>query len=268
MNRAAMLLAIALALPAQAAERWVALGGAVAETVFALGRGDALVAVDDSARSLPQAARLPSVGYYRMLNAEGVLALSPTRVLASEHAGPPGVLERIARAGVPVQRFATPADLDSLLAMIADIGQAIAVPEVRVRALAESLRRNVHHARTRLRGASPRVVVLLGADGRMLAAGRGTAAEVMLRMVGARPALDFPGYKPVSAETLLDAAPDAVLIAARSVPERDAARRVPLPGVPAERRHVVDAGFLLGLGPRSGQAALWLAEVLAPGAAR
>ncbi|SUC46631.1 Hemin-binding periplasmic protein hmuT precursor [Providencia stuartii] len=47
-----------------------------------------------------QAVKLPDVGYMRMLNAEGVLSMRPTLVLASELAKPSMALSQIEKSGV------------------------------------------------------------------------------------------------------------------------------------------------------------------------
>ncbi|MFJ0631528.1 ABC transporter substrate-binding protein, partial [Bordetella bronchiseptica] len=77
------------------ARRVVTLGGTVTEIVYALGQGGRLVG-DDLSSLYPQAAtQLPRIGYYRAVPVEGVLALEPDLVLASEQAGPPDAIERL-----------------------------------------------------------------------------------------------------------------------------------------------------------------------------
>ena len=67
-------------------EKIVTLGGDVTEIVYALGASSSLVA-RDSTSQWPQAANvLPDVGYLRQLNAEGILSMRPTLVLASAQA--------------------------------------------------------------------------------------------------------------------------------------------------------------------------------------
>jgi iron complex transport system substrate-binding protein len=80
--------------------RVIAAGAAVTETVIALGRGADLVGVDTTSEMPADLAGVPKVGYVRTLGAEGLLSLSPTLVIASEEAGPPGVLDQVRAAGV------------------------------------------------------------------------------------------------------------------------------------------------------------------------
>ncbi|MDZ7629929.1 MAG: ABC transporter substrate-binding protein [Gemmatimonadaceae bacterium] len=58
--------------------RIVTLGGAITETVFALGRGAQVVGVDASSQFPATVSRLPNVGYFRQAGAEGIMALRPT----------------------------------------------------------------------------------------------------------------------------------------------------------------------------------------------
>jgi iron complex transport system substrate-binding protein len=78
-----------------AARRLVSVGGALTEIVYALEAQAELVGVDSTSQYPVAAQRLPSVGYARSLSLEGVLALAPTQVLATEDAGPPAVLRQL-----------------------------------------------------------------------------------------------------------------------------------------------------------------------------
>ena len=62
-----------------AGPRLVSVGGALTETVFALGAGGQLVGVDTSSTHPAGTAGLPRVGYQRALSSEGVLSLRPRR---------------------------------------------------------------------------------------------------------------------------------------------------------------------------------------------
>ena len=60
--------------------RIVSLGGGVTETLFALGLGKDIVAVDVSSIYPPQALKKPKVGYLRATSAEGIASMRPTHV--------------------------------------------------------------------------------------------------------------------------------------------------------------------------------------------
>lgn len=103
--------------------RMVSVGGAVTETVFALGAQGQLAGVDTTSLFPADATRLPQVGYARTLSAEGVLALKPQLLLASGEAGPPQVLQQLQRAGVRVEVLDDQHRFDGILARTVRIGQ-------------------------------------------------------------------------------------------------------------------------------------------------
>lgn len=104
-----MLLWLLMTLPSLAAERVVSIGGDVTQIIYALDAQSQLVARDSTSLRPAQAARLPDVGYMRQLNAEGILALKPTLVIASAQAQPSLVLQQIARAASGWSRSAATA---------------------------------------------------------------------------------------------------------------------------------------------------------------
>lgn len=98
------LLALIVALPltvfAAAQEKIVSLGGDVTEIVYALGAESSLVARDSTSQWPQPATTLPDVGYLRQLNAEGILAMRPTLVLASAQAQPSLALKQVEQSNV------------------------------------------------------------------------------------------------------------------------------------------------------------------------
>lgn len=97
-----------------AAERIISLGGDVTEIVYALDAQQQLVA-KDSTSTWPAAARsLPDVGYIRQLNAEGILSLRPTIVLASAQAQPSLVLQKVEDSRVRVVNIPGGNDLSAI----------------------------------------------------------------------------------------------------------------------------------------------------------
>ncbi|KVQ64254.1 heme/hemin ABC transporter substrate-binding protein [Burkholderia territorii] len=265
--------ALAGALPGRALaqathKRVVVIGGALAETVFALGGADArgyrLVGTDTTCTYPDAAKRLPKVGYQRALSAEGLLSLRPDLLLASAEAGPPAAIAQVKSAGVAVTTFSERHDVDSVRAKITGVARALDVRDAGD-ALLQRFDRDWQAARdavaARVPGGAqpPRVLFVLNHTGNQaLVAGQRTAADAMLRYAGARNAMHgFDHYKPLTTEALAVAAPDVVLISDEglaAVGGRDALLTAPGFGAtPAGRaRRVVslDALFLLGFGPR------------------
>lgn len=264
---------------AEAAEprRIVSIGGAVTETVYALGLDDRLIAVDATSLYPAAARRLPNVGYMRTLSAEPILALAPDLVLADGDAGPDTALAQLRDAGVAVVTVAKATAVADVPSRIRRIAAALAVP-----AAGEALAEAVGPPALRIAAAAaalpdkPRVLFLLSiGQGAPLAAGTGTAAAGIIAAAGGVNAIDlYPGYKPVSPEAAVAAAPDVILVTERTADLLGGAAAVlgraeiaPTPAGRARRIVVMDAMLLLGFGPRVAEAVETLARALHPAAA-
>jgi iron complex transport system substrate-binding protein len=264
----------ALAGPAAAGERLVALGGDVTEIVFALGAGDRLVAVDSTSQHPPAAEELPDLGYFRRLAAEPIVALEPDLVLASAASGPAVVLEQLRAAGVPLTIIPDDAGVDGVIAKIEAVGRALGL-EAAADALAAEVEGEVARARARVADAErrPRVLFVLNVGrGAPLAGGAGTSAAAIIALAGGRNAVGgFDGYKPLSQEAALAAAPDVVLVPDHTVEAAGGAAALldrpelrHTPAAAADRVVAMDGLLLLGFGPRLGEAVSRLAHALHP----
>jgi iron complex transport system substrate-binding protein len=262
-----LVLALATVCAQAAPRRVVSLGGDVTEIAFALGRGDALVAADLTSTYPEVAQRLPRVGYVRALSAEGILALRPDLVIASGDAGPPETLAQIRAAGVPLVQVTKDHSLAGISAKIRAVAEALDASEEggRLAASFDAERAGITPEDGRV---IPAVFVMGRADGALVGAGRGTAADAMLSAAGLRNVLaDMEGYKPVSGEALLALAPAVIVTGTRTVEASGGLARLvrstalsPTPAAKSGRVLVFDDMYLLGLGPRAARAARELAS--------
>ena len=253
--------------------RIVSLGGAITETIFALGAGNRVVGTDSSSLVPDAAARLPKVGYVRQFSAEGVIGLEPTLVVASSAAAPASALAQVRAAGVQVIVVPEPADLDGARNQLQLIAEAVDAAED-AKAIAARIESDIERARQLAaeQPEEPRRVLFVYARGAgtLMVSGRKTGAEAMIELAGGRNAVGgFEGFRPLSAEAVVGAAPDVILIPARgleSLGGPDNLFRMPgLAETPAARSRsviAVDDLALLGFGPRLGEAVLELATAL------
>lgn len=261
------------AVSSTAAPRIVALGGDVTATIYALGAQHELVGVDSTSTWPAAARRLPDVGYVRQLDAEGVLALHPTLIIATHDAGPPNVIAQLHSAGVRIATLPVTRTPAAVAAKVRAIGHLLG-RDAAAATLAARIERDYATLATRVVAmrAHPRVVFLLSfGGGSPLAAGRGTAADAVIALAGGRNVVQgYSGYKPVSAEALVALAPQAIVVMREHGSDAQTIAAVlKLPGVAqtpagmARRVIPVDGEALLGFGPRSAQAALALQKLLA-----
>lgn len=243
------------------APRIVCAAGAMTEMIYALGAQDLLVGTDTTSLYPEAAAATPKVGYMRALSAEGVLSLAPTLLLSTDEAGPGAVLAQIRAAGVTVDLVRTTHDWAEVLAKVRAVGRAVR----REQAAADysaSLQRawgevqRLVRARQVAGRRQARVLFLMSPAGSPLVAGQSTAAQAVIDYAGGQNCLSgFKGYRPLTAEAVVAAAPDIVLLPT-AAPGQPAIDVWSLPGLmmtPAGRRRAalpVDMLALLGFGPR------------------
>lgn len=243
----------------------IAAGGVITEIVYALGRSDLLVGVDSTSQ-FPAAAlkEKPNVGYVRALSSEGLLSLKPTSIIAIESAGPPDILKAVEEAGVKVTRVpevATPAGISAKITEVSaligekDKGTALAAATDQKFKSLDSLRGKIGKTRRAL-------FILSFQNGRAMVGGRNTSADGIITLAGMQNAASaLEGWKPISDEALLEAAPD-VIIAMDHGPQTvtvDTILAVPaFAATPAAKNKSVlifDGEYLLGFGPRTPDAA-------------
>lgn len=260
------------------ADRIVSIGGAVTEIVYALGEQDRLVARDTTSNYPPEVTGLPDIGYIRRLSPEGVLSVNPTLILTEEGAGPPEVVELLKEASIAFAEIPDGFDRAAVLTKIHRVAEVLGVPQkgdALAAEVAAALDAAGEIAAQEAAGAPPRRVlfVLSMQGGRIMAGGSDTAADGIIRLAGGVNALTgVSGYKPLSDEAVIAAAPDVILMMARGgeMAVSDAAlfSHPAILSTPAgEARAVLrmDGMKLLGFGPRTAEAATELAHALAGG---
>ena len=251
--------------------RLVAIGGSITEIVYALGEEKRLIARDTTSVYPSAALALPDVGYMRQLSPEGVLSVGPSAVIALEGSGPREAIDVLKKASVPFLEVPEAFDGDGILAKIRTVGTALGVGD-KAEALATTVAADLDAAAkaTASIGTRKRVLFLLSAQGgKLLASGSGTAADGVIRLTGAVNAVEgYEGYKPITDEAVIGAAPDVILMMDRGGdpdPSADIFANPAIASTPAgqaKRLVRMDAAYLLGFGPRTAAAVRDLAHEL------
>lgn len=269
---AAALCAVA-ALAAQPAQRLITVGGAVTEIVHALGAADRIVATDTTSTWPAAMQALPKVGYQRALAAEGVLALRPSHLIATADAGPPVVLSQLRGAGVQVMQLPvghSPAEVGRSIRAVAAALSLQAAGE----AMATRFEQDWTAARRDIAAlpGKPRALFILDhGGGTPMVAGDDTAADAMLGHAGAANVMAgrFRGYRPLTLEAALAAAPDVIVTTDEALAAAGGRAaflaRPGLSALPAARNGrlvSMDALRMLGFGPRLPEAVRELARAV------
>lgn len=207
---------------AVAVERIVSVDGALTEIVHGLGIEAQLVGVDTTSQYPPKTVKdLPKVGYKRSLSAEGILALQPDLVLATDDAGPPEVMRQLQAVNVKIEFIPDEPTVPGLHAKVRAVARVLGrVPQgeqliKRINADLAEARQIVQRVRDK-----PRILFLLhigsGAD---MSGGRDTVADAMITLAGGVNVMGqaFTGYKPITSEAVVAAEPEIVLLTRRNL---------------------------------------------------
>jgi iron complex transport system substrate-binding protein len=254
--------------------RVVTLGGAVTEIAVALGAGDQLIARDSTSTYPASVMDLPDVGYVRALSPEGVLSMAPDLILSEHGAGPVETIAVLEAAGVEFVTLPDDPTPQGVLDKIEAVAMALRRPAEGAAlkaAVAEGLA--AAQARAAAVDQPQRVLFVLSLQGgRVMAGGVGSSAEGIIRLAGGvNAATGFAGYKQMTDEAVIAAAPDLILMMDREgdleITTADVLAHPALGLTPAAQHGRVlrmDGMLLLGFGPRTPAAAAALHDALYP----
>ena len=203
-----------------ASPRIVTAGGSITEIVFALGRGDWVIATDSTSMYPKEAASLTKLGYFRQLSTEGVLAQQPTMLLGAEATGPSVALEQIAHAGVEVTTFNVDKNLSGLKRLVLDIGEKLSASDKAI-TLVHDIEKKVEQQKARYADKTlafntpiKALFVVANNDRGITVAGKNTVPQALFDTLGiVNIGAAVEGYKVMHAESVLMQNPDIVIAA-------------------------------------------------------
>ncbi len=255
-------------------QRIVSLSGSITETLFALGHGDKLVGIDvTSTYPADQLKEIPRLGHVRNLNVEGVLSTQPDLIFVNkEDAERPAVVQ-LKASDIKVLEVEQQNSLDNALHMA-----EVIVDHLGGQDQLEAMRKQLDEQKQTLAAMAsgpdtekPKVLFIYArGTGNMMVAGLGTPAQAMIELAGGRNAVqEFDGFKALSAEGVIQAQPDVLLMfetGLQSLGGKEQVLRMPgvseTPAGKAGNIIAMDGLYLLGFTPRAGAAAIELTKAL------
>lgn len=256
------------------AKRIVAVGGTITEILYALGAGDRVIARDSTSTYPDEVTAKPDVGYMRALSSEGVLAQKPDLILSEDGAGPPDVIGILQASEVPMVTVDTPPEANAIPKKIEGVGAAVGL-EDKAKVLADKVDAELATLSKDVAAVGDKkkrvLFVLSMTGGRIMAAGKDTEAAAIIELAGGiNAAPEITGYKPLTDEAVIAAAPDVILTMQRGshAAEPDEVFALPAfqstPAAAAKALISMDGLYLIGFGPRTPAAGRELASKLYP----
>jgi iron complex transport system substrate-binding protein len=197
--------------------------GTLADFVYAYGFGDRLIA-RDTATSVPGTEDLPVVTKSgHTLDAESVLALSPSLIITDGSIGPIDVLLQLRSAGVAVVVVTKPLDFASSYQSAREVAAALGVPQLGDELVAEietavaSKIAEIEALAPANPADRPRVAFLYirGTAGIYYLFGEGSGVDSLISAVGAvdvAEEIGWKGMRPMTDEALVAIDPDVIIV--------------------------------------------------------
>ena len=255
------------------AQRIITAGSALTETVCALGDCDKIIASDRTSLYPAHIQQLPSIGYRGGINAEGILSLKPTLVIAEKDYVEDAVLQQLTASGVKLVIIDRKYTFNDTKKFIAQIATALN-RDAEGKKLIAKIEGELAEANAMLKKATsaPKVLSIYNRGTSTISvAGKNTFGEI-LSYAGATSAVsDVEGYKPLNTEALIAANPDYLLMVSmglESLGGIDGALKIP--GVAqttaGKKKQIVsiESLKLTNFGPRFGEAVKELVVLIHP----
>ncbi|MCP1995139.1 hemin ABC transporter substrate-binding protein [Flavobacterium sp. HSC-61S13] len=249
-------------------EKIISLNGAVTEILAALGESSNIVGVDVTS-TYPEdiKTKAKDLGHVRSLSLESIIALQPTLIFASDKDLNDDLKAKITASGIQLELVKQEYSEKGTEQMIEQVAKKLGKTDYKH--LSEKIKSDL----AQLKPIEPKPTVLFiyarGA-GTLMVAGTDTPVEKMIALAGGQNAVtEFSDYKPLTPESLIKGNPDVILLfttGLQSLNGVDGLLKVD--GISAtkagknKRIIAMDGELLSGFGPRLGQAAIELNQLL------
>ncbi|MFC4222792.1 heme/hemin ABC transporter substrate-binding protein [Lysinibacter cavernae] len=244
--------------------------GSLAATVFGLGLGDNVVGRDTST-GFDEAKNLPLVTQNgHELNGEAILSLEPSVIITDSSIGPWDVILQMRDSGIPVVVVTPERNLENTGEIIDVVASALGVPEqgealkLRVQTDLDAVVSDVASITPTNVADRPRIIFLYarGNAGIYYIFGTGSGTDSLITSLGGvdvATEIGWQGMRPMTAEALVDAQPDLILMMTKGLESVGGVdgllERIPaVAETPAgQHRRIVDMSDyeILSFGPRS-----------------
>ena len=242
------------------------------EMIFALGAGGNIVGIDLSSTYPPELKNLPTVGYHRMLSAEGIISLNPTIVFHDGNIGPDNVIPQLEKVGIPIKKFPSTPTIDSAKILIRILGKEFGA-EQKAEELCKKLDEDLQKAADKLKEykTKPRVLIIHygRANNNYFVMGRRGNQNTLIEMAGGVNAADSSGFRLLSSESIANSQPDVILATDFGFDLQGSVEKfVQLPGIsltPAAKNNKifrVEEHDMVYFGPRTGEILLMLMDLI------
>lgn len=196
--------------------RIVSVSKHLTEMLFALGKGHDIVACDLTSTFPDSTKLLPTVGYHRALNPEGIISMKPDLVIHSNDIGPANVITQLEKVGLTIKTFGAASSFDSAKLVLLELGKFFGA-EVKVDSIINKMDNDMQKVKLlqTLMKDTPSVMIIHYGQANnnfFVMSGRNGTGDKMIKSAGGRTAVyDAKGARQISAEAVAAANPDIII---------------------------------------------------------
>jgi iron complex transport system substrate-binding protein len=254
-------------------ERIVIAGGSLTEIVFALGAGDQVVGVDKTSSYPKSVKQLPQIGYWKLLNIEGILSLKPSLFITLSDAEPKNVISQVNQAKVDVLSLQrVPGTIDLLYLNITKIANKLN-KQSEGQQLINRIKNHLIQIQDKIANQpnKAKVLFLMSMGGTNSVAGKNTTADALITIAGGENLATHTSYKTYTPESLIAMNPEVIVLNNHSIEQLGGMEKLnTIAGITqtaAFKNHriiTIDDSYLFGIGPRVDEAAKILYQQFYP----
>ena len=253
--------------------RVVIAGGSITEIFYLLDLQDHIVALDITSNFPEDAKKYPSIGYVRMLSAEGLLSMNPSIILGENDMGPPTVIGQIKQTGVDLKIIPEEKSVLGILEKIRCVAGIMDVSSYAEELINEKYSEVLFQIEENKRIVSEKKIsamVIYSMQGTSpIVSGSGESGDAFLKLTGAQNAFaSFQGWKPASAESIIANNPDYIIVTNRLLKRfsnlEELRNHPSLSQTKAAKNNQIiakDGMAMMGFGPRTISCALEVSKI-------
>lgn len=254
-------------------QRIVIAGGSLTEIVFALGAGDDVVGVDKTSSYPEKVKQLPQIGYWKLLNIEGVLSLKPTLFITLNDVEPDNVIQKVSESKVDVLALQrVPGTIELLYENINKIASKLN-KQKEGELLINRIKTNLADIQTKIatHPQKTKVLSLMSMSGTNSVAGKNTTIDALIAIAGGENLAKHNSFKSYTAESIIAINPEVIILNKYSIDQLGGLDKIAtIPGITEtaafknNRITIIDDSYLFGIGPRVDEAAKLLFQSFYP----
>jgi len=192
----------------------VSLNGAMSEVLAGLGVEKQIVGTDITSNYPEVMKTKTKVGHNRNINAEGVIGLSPTLIVGIKKEITPALIAQFKAAGVKLLLLDQEYSVEGTKKLIHSLADTLGL-SAKGDSIAKALDTDLAQVKPSAAAEKkPRVLFIYArGTGTMMVGGTGTQVDQAIKLAGGENAItEFADYKPLTAEALVKANPDVILL--------------------------------------------------------